>query len=40
MAIVAFQVLRALNPEEPNDLFIVGDGHQRIYRRRVSRRRA
>ncbi len=36
MATVAFQVLRALVPEEPNDLFIVGDGHQRIYRRRVS----
>lgn len=36
MATVAFQVLRALLPPEPNDLFIVGDGHQRIYRRRVS----
>ncbi len=36
MATVAFQVLRALVPEEPNDLFIVGDGHQRIYRRKVS----
>ncbi len=36
MATVAFQVLRALVAEEPNDLFIVGDGHQRIYRRKVS----
>ena len=36
MSTVAFQLLRALAPEEPNDLFIVGDGHQRIYRRRVS----
>lgn len=36
MSTVAFQVLRALVPEEPNDLFIVGDGHQRIYRRKVS----
>ncbi|MBZ0115843.1 MAG: UvrD-helicase domain-containing protein, partial [Sandaracinaceae bacterium] len=36
MATVAFQVLRALVPEEANDLFIVGDGHQRIYRRKVS----
>ena len=36
MSTIAFQVLRAIAPEEPNDLFIVGDGHQRIYRRRVS----
>jgi DNA helicase IV len=36
MSTVAFQVLRALVPEAPNDLFIVGDGHQRIYRRKVS----
>lgn len=36
MATTAFEVLRALVPEEPNDLFIVGDGHQRIYRRKVS----
>lgn len=27
----AFRVLRALAPEGPNDLFIVGDAHQRIY---------
>lgn len=32
----AFRLLRSLIPEErPNDLFLVGDGHQRIYRRRV-----
>lgn len=36
MATAAFQVLRALVPEAPNDLFLVGDGHQRIYRRKVS----
>ena len=36
MSTTAFEVLRAMLPEEPNDLFIVGDGHQRIYRRRVS----
>lgn len=36
MSTTAFQVLRALVPEEPNDLFIVGDGHQRIYRRQVA----
>jgi superfamily I DNA/RNA helicase len=36
MSTTAFQALRAMLPEEPNDLFIVGDGHQRIYRRRVS----
>lgn len=29
----AFRLLRALGPEGPNDLFIVGDGHQRIYSR-------
>ncbi len=36
MSTIAFQLLRALLPEAPNDLFIVGDGHQRIYRRRVT----
>jgi hypothetical protein len=36
MSTIAFQVLRAIVPEGVNDLFIVGDGHQRIYRRRVS----
>jgi superfamily I DNA/RNA helicase len=29
-------LLRKLVPEEINDLFIVGDGHQRIYRRNTS----
>jgi superfamily I DNA/RNA helicase len=36
MSTIAFQVLRALVAEEPNELFIVGDGHQRIYRRQVA----
>ncbi len=36
MSTVAFNLLRRLIPvEQPNDLFIVGDGHQRIYRRKV-----
>ena len=36
MSTVAFQLLRQIIPiEQPNDLFIVGDGHQRIYRRKV-----
>ncbi len=36
MSTHAFALLRAVIPEErPNDLFIVGDGHQRIYRKRV-----
>ncbi len=36
MSTHAFALLRAAIPEErPNDLFIVGDGHQRIYRKRV-----
>lgn len=29
----AYRLIRALVPEGSNDLFIVGDGHQRIYRR-------
>ena len=28
----AFKLLRRIVPEAPNDMFIVGDGHQRIYR--------
>jgi hypothetical protein len=32
----AFRLLRAIVPEAPNDLFIVGDAHQRIYRHRVA----
>ncbi len=36
MSTHAFTLLRAVIPQErPNDLFIVGDGHQRIYRKRV-----
>lgn len=31
----AFSLLRAIVPEQENDLFIVGDGHQRIYRNKV-----
>ena len=31
----ALQLIRALAPEGANDLFFVGDGHQRIYRRRA-----
>lgn len=29
----ALKLLRALVPEQPNDIFIVGDAHQRIYQR-------
>lgn len=32
----AFRLLRAMIPTRPNDLFIVGDAHQRIYRNRVT----
>lgn len=36
MSTSAFRLLRAVIPEErANDLFIVGDGHQRIYRKQV-----
>ncbi len=36
MSTHAFALFRSVIPEErPNDLFIVGDGHQRIYRKRV-----
>ena len=31
----ALQLIRALAPDGMNDLFFVGDGHQRIYRRRA-----
>ena len=31
----AFTLIRSPVPESPNDLFIVGDGHQRIYRNKV-----
>jgi len=41
MSTIAFRLLRNAIPEErPNDLFIVGDGHQRIYRRKVVLSRA
>jgi superfamily I DNA/RNA helicase len=41
MSTVAFELLRRIIPvEQPNDLFIVGDGHQRIYRRKVVLRHA
>jgi superfamily I DNA/RNA helicase len=36
MSAEAFRLMRALVPEGTNDLFIVGDAHQRIYRHRVS----
>jgi len=32
----AMKLLRTLVPERANDLFIVGDGHQRIYRRKYA----
>ncbi len=32
----AYRLLRAIVPAGPNDLFIVGDAHQRIYRHRAS----
>ncbi len=35
MSSEAFRLIRAIVPEGPNDLFIVGDAHQRIYRYRV-----
>jgi superfamily I DNA/RNA helicase len=36
MSAEAFRLLRAMVPAGPNDLFIVGDAHQRIYRYRVT----
>ena len=35
MGMLAFKLLRAMVPEGKNDLFIVGDAHQRIYNKRV-----
>ena len=35
MSTNAFALIRKIVPEGANDLFIVGDGHQRIYRRQV-----
>ena len=41
MSTHAFALLRAVIPDErPNDLFIAGDGHQRIYRKQVVLSRA
>jgi hypothetical protein len=40
MSTNAFRLLRAVVPEGPDDLFLVGDGHQRIYRRQVVLSRA
>jgi superfamily I DNA/RNA helicase len=36
MSTEAFRLVRALVPPGENDLFLVGDAHQRIYRHRVS----
>jgi superfamily I DNA/RNA helicase len=36
MSAEAFRLIRALVPRGENDIFIVGDAHQRIYRHRVS----
>jgi superfamily I DNA/RNA helicase len=36
MSAEAFRLLRTIVPAADNDLFIVGDAHQRIYRHRVS----
>jgi len=36
MSAEAFRLIRSIVPEGANDLFIVGDAHQRIYRHRVS----
>lgn len=36
MSAEAFRLVRAIVPEGANDLFIVGDAHQRIYRHRTS----
>ncbi len=35
MGTQAYKLLRRLVPEQANDIFIVGDGHQRIYRNKV-----
>lgn len=35
MGAEAFKLIRTMIPEDRNDLFIVGDGHQRIYRHPV-----
>lgn len=35
MGMNSFKLLRQMLPENKNDIFIVGDGHQRIYRHKV-----
>ncbi len=35
MGTQAYNLIRALVPEQQNDIFVVGDGHQRIYRNKV-----
>jgi len=35
MGATTFALIRSLVPESANDIFIVGDGHQRIYRNKV-----
>jgi hypothetical protein len=40
MSTLAFRMIRAMLPQQADDLFIVGDGHQRIYRHRVVLSRA
>lgn len=32
----AFELIRRMVPEGPNDIFLVGDAHQRIYKQRVT----
>jgi superfamily I DNA/RNA helicase len=39
MSAEALRLVRAMVPEGPNDIFVVGDAHQRIYRHRASLRR-
>lgn len=36
MSAEAFRLIRALVPQGPNDIFLVGDAHQRIYRHRAT----
>lgn len=36
MSAEAFRLIRALVPPGPNDIFLVGDAHQRIYRHRAT----
>ena len=36
MSAQAFRLIRAIVPEKNNDIFIVGDGHQRIYKGKIA----